>query len=681
MTSNLGDATNSAYLDEAADDIPDHMSLSEMAGIISSEISRAAGYYDDELTGNRSDALDYYFGRPRGDERAGRSPIISMDVSDMIEASLSQIMPTFAQDMVVQFEAISEDDDSQAQLESDFVNHVVMEQNSGYTEFYSSVKDALLQRNGIIKVSMDEKAQVETADYEGLSELEAAMLAQPQQEGEQVIMRENGGITTVKRVNIKKRCKVSSVPPEEFLFATDTREMDLSDCRFCCQRINTTQSELIEMGYDPAVVADLPSKDNDTWIDSLARDQIDDESEHYTFQRSTRPIEIYEVYIRIDYDLDGISELRRIIYNHNGSVLEQQQVPFIPFAIGTPFLMPHRLVGRSLYDKIKYIQDSKTHTLRQYHDNMNANNNRRMGAVERDVNMQDILNSRPGGVVRMKTKDALFPIPVDDIGPSCMNLLGYMDKCRTESGGAALDMQTENLQINNQTAHGVERMMTASELLTGMMTKTLAETLVKNTYLLTHATMRTYYTEQMEAKLNGKWAQTNPSQWMPREKVNVKVGLSFGERQRQQTMLQTTIESQMESINQVGNGVLADIKGVYRALQDWMRLGGFSAPEQYWIDPDSEESQQAAQMNAQQQEMQQSDMAKFAEQQGQLEFYKTTTENMLKAQEIDQDYDKMLLDSEVEEAKIVGKATTDLELEQMRVRSKAGTASGPVTEQ
>jgi hypothetical protein len=185
----------------------------------------------------------------------------------------------------------------------------------------------------------------------------------------------------------------------------------------------------------------------------------------------------------------------------------------------------------------------------------------------------------------------------------------------------------------------------------------------------------------MEAKLNGKWAQTNPSQWMPREKVNVKVGLSFGERQRQQTMLQTTIESQMESINQVGNGVLADIKGVYRALQDWMRLGGFSAPEQYWIDPDSEESQQAAQMNAQQQEMQQSDMAKFAEQQGQLEFYKTTTENMLKAQEIDQDYDKMLLDSEVEEAKIVGKATTDLELEQMRVRSKAGTASGPVTEQ
>ena len=136
--------------------------------------SRAAGSETsaDELTGSRTNALKYYKGNPRGDEVDGESAVISMDVADTVHAMLAQMMPIFKSDTVVNFEAESEDDEQQARTEADFCNYQVMEKNNGYVLFQTALKDAMLSKNAVAKVYVDETEDVQKEKYKGLSELE-----------------------------------------------------------------------------------------------------------------------------------------------------------------------------------------------------------------------------------------------------------------------------------------------------------------------------------------------------------------------------------------------------------------------------------------------------------------------------------------------------------------------------
>ena len=79
----------------------------ELAGLLKEEISRSEGYDTDELAGSRTSALQYFYGKPRGDEMKGRSQVQSLDVADMIHAILAQMMPAFSSDCVVQFDPTS----------------------------------------------------------------------------------------------------------------------------------------------------------------------------------------------------------------------------------------------------------------------------------------------------------------------------------------------------------------------------------------------------------------------------------------------------------------------------------------------------------------------------------------------------------------------------------------------
>ncbi len=141
------------------------MNDDDIQKVVNTQLRAATGWDEDEVTQAREDALDYYFMRPRGDEVTGRANVISGDLSAMVDAVLSQMLAAFETDNLVDFEPVSAEDEDQAQLESDTVNHFVMKSNNGYMAFLEAIKDALLERNGIIKVWVDERTQTETTDY------------------------------------------------------------------------------------------------------------------------------------------------------------------------------------------------------------------------------------------------------------------------------------------------------------------------------------------------------------------------------------------------------------------------------------------------------------------------------------------------------------------------------------
>jgi len=139
------------------------------------------------LAEERADAMDYYLGNMRKDMPAqeGRSRAVSTDVADTIEGLMPHLMDIFAgSDEVVRFEPVGPEDEAAAAQETDFVNHVFMQQNPGFMILYSFIKDALLSKVGVVKVWWEEREEESRETYYDLTDDQFTLLAQSVMESE-----------------------------------------------------------------------------------------------------------------------------------------------------------------------------------------------------------------------------------------------------------------------------------------------------------------------------------------------------------------------------------------------------------------------------------------------------------------------------------------------------------------
>src|ERR1051325_6702954 len=132
------------------------MPLSELKALLDAERNDAlAATRASKLSVERSDAMDYYLGDMAKDMPAadGRSRAVSTDVADTIEGLMPSLMEIFCGgDEVVRFEAVGPNDTAAAEQETDYVNHVFMQQNPGFLILYTFIKNALLSKPGIVRV-------------------------------------------------------------------------------------------------------------------------------------------------------------------------------------------------------------------------------------------------------------------------------------------------------------------------------------------------------------------------------------------------------------------------------------------------------------------------------------------------------------------------------------------------
>ena len=651
------------------------LSEEKIAEICKQELENARGSNYDDLAANREKALKYFFNDTRGDELPGRSRVQSSDVSDMVEAVLSQIGPILTNETLIQFEANGEEDEPQAQLESDFCAYMLGGQNQGFVEITSAIKDALLLKNGFIKVWVSEESGKRRYTRKGIAEFEIEAELERSNNDltiEVADIERAGDVFDVKFVEHthRRKLQVRALAPETIVYTPEHDSPLIDEIKFIGERKILTQSELLKMGYPRKVVAELPSVDADTNAATRARDSRNVRNYNHP-DESQRMIETFDCTIEIDIEETGIGELWHIHFSHD-KVLMRERVKWVGYATGSPFIIPHRLAGQSLFDKLKQTQDSKTDFLRQWHDNARAVNGVRM-AYDPDVTEEDdILTYRPGAGVRSKDPQsaANSQLRVDDLGASIVRALDYQDKQRSERGGASLDLGAAQMQLAGQVGDmGAERQISIREQLAANMAATLAHTLIKNTVILIHRTLREFMPGELQAKLNGKWQRTDPSQWPERNNVVVMLGLSQGEKNFRMLALRQVIGMQVQLMESGGEGELVDKGALYSALMDWCRAATLENPDQYFIDPSSEQAQQAIagkqQQAQQQQEMQQMMMqfgARLEEQKQQLQKYEHDTDLLLK-------WATERLHSEIEEAKIVGKATIELEQQQRQFES------------
>ena len=565
------------------------LSDSELLATIEREERNAYGYLSGELSTERTQALDYYLGRPFGNEVEGRSQVVSTDVADTVEWVMPSLLKIFASgDRVVAFNPRGPEDVEASEQETDYVNFLVMEKNPGLEILYTWFKDALLSKVGYVKVCFEETEDTDEEYYEGLADDEFALLTQDPEvqpiEYEQV-MTGYGPAHNVrlKRISKSRKLKIYPVPPEELLLSTTHRNIGLQGASFVQHRTRKTISEMRAQGYDIDENVRADEGDEISLSDeSIGRDLYDEFSGDNDGEREMRRILVRETFLRIDRDGDGIAELRRVL-TVGDQILEDEICDLIPFAAITPILMPHRHIGRSYADLIMDLQLIKSTIMRQILDNMYLANNGRHAVSER-VNLDDMLVSRPGGVVRTQgdPAGAIMPLQHPILGPAAFSMVEYIDTMRENRSGVTKYNQGLDSNSLNKTATGMTQIMNASQQRIELVARLFAETGVKDLFLIVHAMCRKHSQKAEVMRLRNSWVPIDPRQWKRRTDLQISVGLGTGNKDQMLQHLMLILQSQREAI-QIG---IASPKNIYNALVKLTQNAGFKNPDEFWTDPE-----------------------------------------------------------------------------------------------
>lgn len=577
----------------------------QILNIVGQELSNAAGGNEnDSIDANRQAALAAYLGDSEPVPE-GRSSVVSTDVADAIEWIMPEIVKAFTQNNeVVTFDPQFEGDEKQAELESKYVYDILMKDNNGFVVLHQFIKDALMQKNGFIKVFYNSEEVVTTEHFTGLTEIEYNLVISDEevQVVEETQEIENNipifSIKITRTINKSKLCVVS-VPPEEFRINKMHNSVDLSECRFSSHVTTKTRSDLVLEGFDKDTIEALPSNSafepNRDYRFSMQGEVTQPEG-GISNDRSQDLVDVAECYMRMDINEDGIAELVKVtVAGDADSLLSIEEIDEIPFISSTAILMSHKLFGLSMYDRLIEIQNQKTSLWRNILDNMYLQNNQRTIVLENQVNLDDLMISRPGGIIRAQTPNAVTPFPTPPLSPDSYKMMDYLDQVRAGRSGVTPEGPVKDSMIGDRVgSEGIQDMMTNREELVGLMIRVIAETGVKPLCYMIRSLVIKHQDAVKDYMFRGQWVKVDPRNWHDRSNTTVRVGTGSGNRKDQLTTLQGLM-MQQEKQKATPGQVMVTPQQEYALINDFAKLGGFASAAPYFLDPASPQGKQNAQ--------------------------------------------------------------------------------------
>lgn len=591
----------------------------KLNSIVSSEITDALNHFDSEFSQERIRAMDFYLGEPFGNEVEGRSSVVSTEVADTVEAIMPNLMRVFtANDKYVRFSARTAEDMERAEQVSDYVNYIINHDNEGYKILYNWFKDALLFRLGVVKYFYEEEENVTEEEYNGLDENElAVLLANPDvevvEQQETVVnsyMEDDGTVVplessydlSVRVTERKGKIKVINVPPEEFL--VNRRATSLDEAYFVAHRTTMTVSDLVAMGYDrEEVEAHAGVSDMDVDEERTNRFQdLEASTGTDAADPTLREVIYYECIMKVDYDGDGIAERRRIcaIGNEGTHILHNEPFDHVPFAVVSPVLMPHRLIGRSIYDMTEDLQVIKSTLMRQYLDSVYTSTLPRMVAVEGQVNLDDLLEGTAGGIIRARQPGMVQAITGTPVGGEVRPLMDYLDNIKEQRTG--MSKASQGLDANalqSTTASAISATVRGAQVKLESYARTMAETGVKSLFKGILHLVTKYDNKPRIVRLRNDFVPIDPREWTSEYDVVVQVGLGTADDEQKIAFLTQIAAKQEQILMQLGpNNPVVSMAQYVNTLRSIAEIGGFKDADMFFSSP------QQIQMQQQQQQQQ-----------------------------------------------------------------------------
>ena len=576
----------------------------ELVARIDQEITDSLGY-GDEVSLQRERAMEYYYGEPFGNEVEGRSQFIDSTVQDTIEWIKPTLMRIFASgDQMVTFNPVGPEDVDSAKQATDYINHIFMKDNPGWEILYAWFTDALLQKNGIVKVWWDESEEWNREEYKGLDEMELqSLISDPRVEviehtspgmeldGSYSEGESEGHHVVISRDMSKGRVHVENVPPDEFLISRASKA--IQDARFTCHRVKKTLTELREIygDLDPEDLTGGIYGDHEFSGERESR-YVFDNSGSAGFNNETpfgsddslSEYWLHECFMRVDFDGDGIAELRKVCLV-GSTVLANEEIDRIPFVSLTPIRIPHKFFGLSVADLTMDLQLIKSTLMRNLMDNMYNQNFGRYAVLEGQANLDDLLTQRPGGIVRVKSPNAVMPLATPPLQNYSFQMLQYLDSIRESRSGVSSSTQglNEDALKSHTTATAVAQVMTAAQARVELIARNFAETGVKELMNVIYELVQKNQDKQRVVLLNNQWVPVRPDMWRDKMDCSVSVGLGHGNRDQQLMHLSSMLQFATQAMS--GGLSIVTEQNLYNMGAALIKNMGFQNVQDFLTDP------------------------------------------------------------------------------------------------
>lgn len=642
------------------------MNDTELLATLQSLQAESYGFGSGDLAAARAEAIRRYLCEPRGDEVEGRSQVVSTDLRDTVEWIVPQwLRICMSGSEVCRFDAVGPEDEPAAELETAYVNHVMLQRNDALTFLSTWARDALLSKNGYAKAYWHEKSDIRSETYKGLTDDALAML---QADGEVQVANVTSYVNEygmpVHDVQARRTypcgyVRVEAVPPEEIKVHKSVRGLDLQEALYIAHSTSKTLSEIRQMGFDVADdIADGDEESDDEIVEARDRWDEGDGSDRI------KTVTLTEEHVRLDYDGDGVAELRRIV-RIGSTLLANEETDLVPFACITPIVFPHRHIGVGYDDLVEQHAAVKTTLMRQALDNLYLSNNARTAADFERVNIDDLLTSRPGGIIRTKGSpgDVVMPIVTPQTFKSALEGMQWVDAWRENSTGVSAYYQGLNADALNQTATGVNQIMTASQQRVEAVMRSFANGFRDLCYIV-HALTLKNATAPEKLKLNNRWVTVDPREWVKRTNLTVSVGLGTGSKDQRVRELGMVWQMQMsalpagiarpQNLYETGKRVVEELG--YRNSDEFFSNPQMMPPQPPPPNPEMLKAQ--AQMQLKQMELQ-ADVQKFQ------------AEQVLEAQRIQMEAQAKAVEQEAALQVQAANDARDAEREQVRLQMEA----------
>lgn len=647
----------------------------------------------------RARAMEYYNGEMRdmiADD--GRSAITSRDV----RASIKKLMPSvmrsiLSNDRVVSFSPVGQEDEESAEQATLYINTVTIPESNAEKAIHDAIFDAMLLKTGILKWRAYRENEVTVTEF--TNQTEDAVLGLLDDEANGVLDYEETEETDpgvlelnpdAKRYSFRLRrskprvdVRLECVPRGSFLIHPDADTIE--EASVVGERQTVTRSDLVEMGYDRKLVDDIIAEhrafDDDDYIYDDVETRVDrNQTDLNDLGKAMDLVVIYEVYVRIDDDDDGVAELYRIVYANGtkGSeghvILGKEQVSEAPYADVVVERDPHQFEGHSIFEDMEDVQRVKTALTRSTLDNLYWQNNPQPTVdFSRVENPEAIMEPKFGQPILLKPgTDASKAVnwnTIPFIAKESFSMLNYMDEvAKDRTGITDASGGVDPQGFVNMSATAAQMISDAGVAQAEMMVRNIARGGLRKAFRGLLKLVIAHADQPRTVRMQNEWVEFNPAVWNADMDATVNVGLGAGSRERDMQVLQVVLGLQREILGSLGaDNPLVKPDQLYNTLEKIAETSGLPSADPFFTKPDPEEVQ--ARLDAAKNQPN-PDMQKM-QMQAQLEMQKMQTQAQIEQQKLEIQMQVEARKSEAAQAKEAAQMAADLQVKQAEAEKNA----------
>ena len=664
------------YKEEMSVKVSEETNMENLVGVIKSEMDDASDFIH-QVGADRAESTEYYLGNEPEGTSSLQSEFISTDVRESILFMLPSIMRTFfGTKKVVEFVPKGPEDIQLAEQQTDYINYIIQQKNNGFQVLYDAFKDALVRKTGFVKVFWDDTVKATTHEYTGLdpqsyqaliidkdveiveeSSVTESITTLDPVSGEEITQEiPTSYDLTIRRLKQKNQVCIEAIPPEEVLISRHAR--DLESASYVAHRMIKSVSDLVAMGYDQEEVEQHAgyggsAVDPEAFEEIEARNPFDNMVYPDRNDAGGKDVLYVEHYLFYDFDGDGIDERVRVCTIGNGlHVVNVEPWDELPICMFCPDPEPHTAIGSCPADYLKPIQAAKSQIMRDTLDSLGHSIFPRMGIVEGQVNIDDVLNTDIGQPIRMRAPGMVQPFAVPFVGKEAFPVLGYLDEAKENRTGvskASAGLNADALQ--SSTSQAVSATMSGAQGRVELICRHFAEGGLKDIFKTVNNLVIKHQNAQDVYRLNNKFVPVDPRYWDNDKDIIVNVAISKSSDQEKFAVLQNVAQKQEQIMQLLGpQNPLVSMQQYANTLTKMIEMAGFKDSSSF-INPE------VPPMPPQQPEEQKPDAAEMLAQ-----------AEAMKAQVSAQ---KAMIDAETDRMKIIMDDDRQRDIEEAQLKVKA----------